>query len=110
MRSTRASVAVLSVMTIVGLMAAGCGKQPEAAPAKSTPAESKAVPAKATPMPAAASKPATTAITQKLCPVMGGAVDPNVWTEYQGKKVYFCCKECIPKFKQDPAKYMAKLK
>ncbi|GMU24230.1 MAG: hypothetical protein AMXMBFR13_43060 [Phycisphaerae bacterium] len=47
---------------------------------------------------------------QATCPVMGGAVDPEVSVEHEGHKVYFCCEGCDKKFKKEPAKYLAKLK
>jgi YHS domain-containing protein len=37
------------------------------------------------------------------------AIDKNVYTEYEGKKVYFCCPGCIDKFKASPSSYIAKL-
>lgn len=38
-------------------------------------------------------------------------VDPDVPTvTYQGKVIGFCCEDCIPTFKKDPAKYMKNLK
>ena len=40
---------------------------------------------------------------------MGGAVDPAIFIEYKGKKVYFCCKGCDQKFREDPEKYIARL-
>ena len=40
---------------------------------------------------------------------MGGPIDKNVFTEYKGKKVYFCCPGCDSKFKADPEKYIDKL-
>ncbi len=46
---------------------------------------------------------------QKICPVMGGVIDKSVFTEYKGKKVYFCCPGCIDMFKADPEKYLGKL-
>ncbi len=46
---------------------------------------------------------------QTTCPVMGNPIDKSVFIEYQGKKVYFCCKACPDVFKADPAKYIAKL-
>ena len=49
-------------------------------------------------------------IEQVHCPVSGEAIDPKVSTDYQGKKVYFCCKDCIAKFNADPSKYAAALK
>jgi YHS domain-containing protein len=49
-------------------------------------------------------------IEQKTCPVTGESIDPAAFTEYKGKKVYFCCKGCIAKFEKDPEKYAAKIK
>jgi len=52
---------------------------------------------------AAKSKPQTT------CPVMGGKINKEIYTDYEGKRVYFCCKGCIGEFKKDPAKHIKKL-
>lgn len=42
----------------------------------------------------------------KVCPVKGEEVDPEVGTvEYNGKQYGFCCPGCDSKFKKDPAKY-----
>jgi len=49
------------------------------------------------------------AIVQKKCPIMGGPIDKTVFTEYRGKKVYFCCPDCKPKFEANPEQYIAKL-
>jgi YHS domain-containing protein len=49
------------------------------------------------------------ATEQKICPVMENPIDKDVFVEYQGKKVYFCCPECKAKFNADPEKYIAKL-
>ncbi|MCK8602858.1 YHS domain-containing protein [Desulfoferrobacter suflitae] len=46
---------------------------------------------------------------QTICPVMGGAIDKNVYVDYQGKRVYFCCESCKEQFMQEPEKYMEKL-
>ena len=46
---------------------------------------------------------------QKLCPVMGNPIDKKVYTEYKGKKVYFCCPICKPEFEKNPEKYIGKL-
>lgn len=53
--------------------------------------------------------PAAKAIEQTLCPVMGTPINKDIYTEYQGKKVYFCCAECKEKFEKEPEKYLAKL-
>ncbi len=52
----------------------------------------------------------TNAAEQTTCPVMDGrAIDKNIFVEYNGKKVYFCCAMCEKKFNADPEKYTAKL-
>ena len=52
---------------------------------------------------AADAKPQTT------CPILAGNIDKNVYADYQGKRIYFCCKGCDAEFKKDPEKYMKKL-
>jgi YHS domain-containing protein len=60
-----------------------------------------------------ANKTATTAVAameQTTCPVMeGNKIDKNIFVEYKGKKVYFCCTSCKAEFNKDPEKYIAKL-
>jgi YHS domain-containing protein len=46
---------------------------------------------------------------QKKCPVMGGKPDPEVFRDYKGRRVLFCCPACLEKFEKDPEKYLAKL-
>ncbi len=47
---------------------------------------------------------------QTTCPVMvGRPIDKNLFVEYEGKKVYFCCQGCVATFNADPEKYIAKL-
>ena len=46
---------------------------------------------------------------QKTCPVMDGPINKELYTEYKGKKVYFCCAGCKEKFEADPEKYLDKL-
>jgi len=55
-----------------------------------------------------AKETATTA-EQTICPVMGNPINKDIYVEYQGKKVYFCCPACKSEFEKDPAKYVAKL-
>ena len=45
-----------------------------------------------------------------ICPVMGEPVDKNIFVEYNGRKIYFCCKDCVKKFEENPEKYLANLK
>jgi YHS domain-containing protein len=52
---------------------------------------------------AAEGKPQTT------CPVLAGNINKQVYADYKGKRIYFCCKGCDAEFKKDPEKYMKKL-
>jgi YHS domain-containing protein len=52
---------------------------------------------------AADAKPQTT------CPVLGGNINKQVYADYQGKRIYFCCAGCDAEFKQNPEKYLKKL-
>ena len=42
------------------------------------------------------------------CPVTGDSVSKEVSIDYRLGKLYFCCPECIDKFRADKAKYEAK--
>jgi YHS domain-containing protein len=46
---------------------------------------------------------------QELCPVLGAKVDRSVFTDHEGKRVYFCCPACISRFKEDPARYIQQM-
>jgi len=48
-------------------------------------------------------------VEQTICPVMGNPINKQFFTEYKGKKVYFCCPACKPEFEKNPEKYLAKL-
>jgi len=43
---------------------------------------------------------------QTKCPVLGSPVSKKVYTDYNGKRIYFCCPPCIQDFKKNPEKYM----
>jgi YHS domain-containing protein len=70
--------------------------------------QSAASPAKQEMAPAAAQE-TTKVAEQTTCPVMGEPIDKNIFIEYQGKKVYFCCNACPDLFKANPEKYISKL-
>jgi hypothetical protein len=49
-------------------------------------------------------------IVQTKCPVMTEKdIAPDIFTVYQGKKVYFCCQSCKAAFEKEPQKYLAGL-
>lgn len=57
---------------------------------------------------AAAQAPAI--VKQTTCPVMEGTpINPKIYADANGKRVYFCCHFCQAKFKADPEKYIEKL-
>ena len=39
-----------------------------------------------------------------------GSMGTPVSVTYNGQKVMFCCKPCVPKFYEDPEKYLAKIR
>ncbi len=82
---------LISIFMLTMLSLTGCKKKSEPA----APAETKQV--------------VSEAIEQKTCPVMGGAINKELYTEYKGKKVYFCCPGCKEKFEKEPDKYISKL-
>ena len=42
------------------------------------------------------------------CPLSGRAIDAEKAAEYKGAEVYFCCGNCLAKFKADPDKFASK--
>lgn len=80
------------------LVISGCQKKTEPA----------APPAPVTPV-TEANMAVSAAVEQTMCPVMVMAIDKNIFTEYRGKKVYFCCPSCKEAFEKEPEKYLDKL-
>ena len=47
---------------------------------------------------------------QTNCPVTGKELkEKSVFVDYEGRRVYFCCKMCPDKFLKDPQSYLSKL-
>ena len=46
---------------------------------------------------------------QGTCPVMGGAINKEIYADYNGKRVYFCCAGCIASFDNDPETFVKKM-
>ena len=47
--------------------------------------------------------------TQVACPVQHGRINKELYADYQGQRVYFCCPECIPIFKKNPEAYLKRM-
>ena len=43
------------------------------------------------------------------CPVTDDDADKTITKEYKGRKIAFCCEDCVKDFEKDPKKYIAKL-
>jgi YHS domain-containing protein len=88
-------IIVLAALSLVGLVVLGGCKESEPEG----------------PVGAAPEVPTTTAVAgeQTMCPIMDAPINKNIFVEYKGKKVYFCCQGCEDKFKAEPEKYLAKL-
>jgi len=54
-------------------------------------------------------KLAKATVKQTLCPVMGGEINKELYSDHDGKRVYFCCAMCKPIFEKDPAKYIKEM-
>jgi uncharacterized membrane protein len=54
----------------------------------------------------ASDPPVSSNKTTQKCPVMTDQdIDPDIYVDYKGTRVYFCCPRCRGKFKRDPEKY-----
>lgn len=46
---------------------------------------------------------------QTTCPVMLKPIGPALYVDYQGERVYFCCKTCVKLFNENPEEYLSDL-
>jgi YHS domain-containing protein len=46
---------------------------------------------------------------QKVCPISGDKIDKKVYSDYEGRHVFFCCRKCRSLFAADPMKYLKRL-
>lgn len=46
---------------------------------------------------------------QTICPIMGGEINKEIYADYKGKRVYFCCEACPDTFMKDPEKYIKQM-
>ncbi|MEN8254248.1 MAG: efflux RND transporter periplasmic adaptor subunit [Verrucomicrobiota bacterium] len=47
---------------------------------------------------------------QTLCPIMGNPVNKEVYADYQGQRIYFCCAGCDSTFMEDPEKHLDQMR
>jgi YHS domain-containing protein len=58
---------------------------------------------------AASAEEAAQAKPQTMCPVMNEAINKSLYVDFEGKRLYVCCKGCVSTVKKDPAKYIKKM-
>ncbi|MDZ4198574.1 MAG: hypothetical protein U1E27_04720 [Kiritimatiellia bacterium] len=46
---------------------------------------------------------------QTLCPIMNAPVNQKLFVDYEGKRVYVCCKGCLAAVKKDAAKIIGEM-
>lgn len=46
---------------------------------------------------------------QTVCAVCGNPMNKEIFSDIDGKRVYFCCAECKAKFDADPKTYLEKM-
>lgn len=110
MKKTWLWLAVMAGLVLTMLFVAGCTNDDAAVPpdhSGHSGQHSDAGSTAAAPATAVASAAATAAQTK--CPVMGNPVNRDIYVDYQGRRIYFCCQMCPDKFKADPDKYLAVL-
>jgi YHS domain-containing protein len=107
MNIRRVTIIGVLIASLVLIVAGGCKKsEPETAAPTS---EMEKMAAKTTEDASKAVTAVAASLEQTVCPVMGQPINKDLFVEYQGKKVYFCCPGCEEKFKAEPEKYVAKL-
>jgi len=90
-KKSKAAIAAAAVVVIGLILLTGCKKKSE------------------TDISAAPQQTPAAQIEQTICPVMAAPINKDLYTEYKGEKVYFCCPGCKQEFEKDPEKYIAKL-
>ena len=106
MSTKRVTIIAVIIVSLILIGAGGCKKsEPEA----SSPTSQLEQTAAKTAEQATETVAAAASIEQTVCPVMGQPINKELFTEYEGKKVYFCCPGCKEKFEADPEQYVAKL-
>ena len=96
------------IILAAGFALAGCSGTTPAEPETAVTAPAAPAPAAVAPAPATATPAAVAAAEQKTCPVMqGNPINKDIYVDYEGRRIYFCCAGCPDMFRQDPAKYLA---
>ena len=92
------SVSFIAAVLAFGMLGAGCKQETPAPAVKPAPTQ--------TTVSAKTAAPEEFEIAQKFCPVTGEPINPKIYADYKGWRVYFCCSMCPATFRADPEKYL----
>ncbi|MFA4985636.1 MAG: YHS domain-containing protein [Candidatus Brocadiia bacterium] len=53
--------------------------------------------------------PMKTPVMQTKCPITGSDINKDLFVDYSGSRIYFCCDKCPAEFNKDPAKYVKQM-
>ena len=77
----RSLILIAALVLIAGIGATSCSKESETVPGKQT-----------------------------TCPVMKGkAINPDLYVDADGRRIYVCCPGCLATVKADPGKYISEM-
>jgi YHS domain-containing protein len=46
---------------------------------------------------------------QEKCPISGDKINKEIYLDYSGRRIYFCCSSCIKEFEKDPVSALTKM-
>jgi YHS domain-containing protein len=98
----KTTIQILGGLAAATLLLSSCGDKKTTTTEPETPAPA-----------AAAAAAAADDYPLDVCPVSGeklGEMGKPVVVTHEGTEVRLCCKDCLPKFKADPAKYVEMVK
>jgi len=110
----RKTIGIMCLIATLGLVAGGCSKKEKPAPPPTPTKTTSTVAEKAAQQAGQDVNQVGQAVQQvaaeqTICPVMKGPINKEIFAEYKGKKVYFCCADCKATFEKDPEKYVKDL-
>ena len=99
------ATSTILITTLAAAVFIGCDKKEPAAPKSDAPKPE-------APKAGADAKSAAKPYTLEVCVVSGeklGSMGAPVVYVHESQEVKLCCKSCLPDFKKEPAKFLAKL-
>ncbi len=90
MTAGKALIPFLAILAVLAVLAAVAALVPMRHPSRAAAAETDLQP-------------------QTTCPVLGAAINRDLYVDHDGQRLFVCCRGCLAKVEADPAKYVAVL-